>query len=49
MAHASWAVAGWFTYGGGPVYWVVVVVGVFRSDLSCKISVEVSVVVDGGA
>ena len=50
IAHASWAVAGWFTYVVGPVYGkVVVVVGAFRMCRSFKISSVVRVVVSCGA
>jgi hypothetical protein len=50
IAHASWAVAGWFTCVVGPVYGKVVeVVGVFRRWRSFKISSVVRVVLEAGA
>lgn len=47
MAHASWAVAGWFMCCTGPVYGVVVAGGVLRSWRSYSTSFAVRVVVGG--
>jgi hypothetical protein len=49
MAHASWAVAGWFTVGRFPAKGVVAAVGVWRRWRMCMISSVVRVVVGGGA
>jgi hypothetical protein len=45
MAHASWAVAGWFILGGGPANGEVVVVDGWSRVFRCIISAVVRVVV----
>jgi hypothetical protein len=49
MVHASWAVAGWLTYGTGPWYYGVVAAGAYRRWRRRWTSSAVRLVVGCGA